>query len=71
MKMEYELIDVIATKNKYFEWKRKKQSLQNYIGKKLDIIEIVYKQMSEQEEYENRTFYFDITKCFEKQRTCF
>ena len=67
VRMEYKLIDVIATKKKYFEWKRKKQSLQVHNGKTLDIIEIVYKQTSDQEEYENRAFYFDITKCYNRR----
>ena len=65
--MEYKLIDAVADKNKYFEWKRSRQSLKNHNDKRLDIIDIVYKQTQYQDEYLNRTFYFDITKCFERK----
>ena len=35
---EYQLMDVVAKKNMYFEWNIKKQSLKMNKGKKIDMI---------------------------------
>ena len=65
VKMEYELIDAFVTKcNNYYTWNRTQQSLINKNGKKYDVIDIVYKRTSEQDDYKKKTFYFDITKSF-------
>jgi len=65
VRLEYELIDAYATKNNsFFEWNREKQSLIIDNERKYDVIDIIYKQTSEQEDYAKKTFYFDITENF-------
>ena len=65
VEIEYELIEANMFKsNNFYEWKIYKQSLKTDKGKKIDIIEIIYKRTAKQKEYSKKTFYFDITDNF-------
>jgi len=62
---EYKLIKLNCIFNGYFEWNKKRQQLRTINDRKIDIIIIEYK-MKSKDEFQTKSFYFDITDCFYK-----